>query len=108
VCSSDLSGGPYICGWINVLIPFLFREDRPVENSRASNWGRAASQRSVGPTDEELPSGLTCAPVRWTYLGQPIDLDFCAGFVGIEVSDDGAIRPGQGWFVVEQDSAPLQ
>ena len=98
----DVSGGPVISGWINVLMPFLENQGIPKRNKYATEWRQPRDggfPSGLGHAD--LPAPLANAPVHWKYHHHDIGLDFCAGFLGVERTDDGGVRPGVGWGVVE-------
>lgn len=98
---NSASGGPYVTGWINTLLPFLERDGQLVRNPATGSWREGMEEVfGGGPGLDLLPSPLTAAPVTWLYLGQQISLEFCAGFVGIECVGEVAVRPGIGWGVV--------
>jgi hypothetical protein len=96
------SGGPWIGGWINVLFPYL----RPatggalVRNDRLTTWQDDLDSERGGTVVSQIPSGISCAPFRWMFLGHEYPMHFLAGFVGV-AQDPGslAVRPVIGWAV---------
>jgi len=104
------SGGPYVTGWINTLFPYLEEQDyrtnqrKPKPNEYALEWSEGLKERyHGGPGDHHFPSGLSCVPFLWKYLGTRIPMVFMGGFAG--VSQDpatGAVRPAIGWAIGEK------
>ena len=101
VKQNDGSGGPYITGWINALLPYIETYRGVVPNRYAGDWEASMAGFSSGLTHNQLPSGISIAPVVWNYLGTPIDLEFIGGFIGIEQTETGALTPALGWAVRE-------
>jgi hypothetical protein len=111
VKKNNMSGGPYVTGWINVLFPFLDsrrpRDGKGV-NPYVEEWSAAllqgrSSRRGLhagGPTLSEFPCGLSAAPFTWAYLDKPIPMEFLGGFVGLAQEPETlALRPAIGWAV---------
>ncbi|MEM9454475.1 MAG: DUF4419 domain-containing protein [Myxococcota bacterium] len=90
----DESGGPYITGWIQRLFPYLLDDDKePYRNSLVE---------TTMVTSTEFPGGLSRTPFRWTYLGQPFDMSFIGGFIGVEQEPtSGTVTPQLGWAIQE-------
>lgn len=98
------SGGPYLTGWINELLPFVRNpRDGTVEPNRwLADWERGMdTPMGGGPTTEQLPAGLSTAPLEWRFRGRPIPMELLGGFVGVSQSADLALRPELGWAVRE-------
>ncbi|MCG8425418.1 MAG: DUF4419 domain-containing protein [Proteobacteria bacterium] len=105
------SGGPYLSGWINVLFPYCQDwRGQLHRNPHVEKWQRGFQATFPwGLTTEQLPGGLASVPVLWDYLGQPINMEFLGGFVGLQPLDDGAVAPALGWAireVIEPASSP--
>jgi hypothetical protein len=105
----DGSGGPWVCGWINVLFPYLRRGEggELVRNDRMADWKKGISDRSGGgPSPADIPSGISSVPFVWDYLGQKLPMRFLGGFVGV-AQDAGAlaVRPAIGWAVRDEMAA---
>lgn len=101
---NDHSGGPYVTGWINVLFPYLDLpgQARSTRNPAAYAW----SADHHGTALHSFPSGVSRVPLRWLYLGTPLQMHLHAGFVGVtQAGDTGAVRPAIGWAVSEDESA---
>jgi hypothetical protein len=96
---NDESGGPYLTGWLNVLLPFTERDGRLRRNPVTTCWAEPQDWGG-GIRIGDLPNPLTATPVLWRYLDREIPLTFCAGFVGVEQDREGAVRPAVGWAVV--------
>lgn len=92
------SGGPYATGYINSLFPYL-NDGRKNRYVKTPSDGKERYMN--GPTDDEMPSGLSKAPFTWRYHGQKLDMDLVAGFVGVAEDSTGAVRPAQGWVIRE-------
>jgi len=92
------SGGPYITGWVNTLMPYLVSYDgKPFINSMVKN---ETKWQQHGPTHDALPSGLSKVPFKWFYYEQEFEMEFIGGFTG--VSQNGlTLRPELGWAVKE-------
>lgn len=99
-------------GWINIFFPFINnRENRymvpyspnaayVLENKNKTRYGMEAPKGVQGPDCSDFPKGLATAPVVWDYLGNKIDLEFKAGFVGAtQDKASGTVRPVVGWFI---------
>merc|ERR1719474_1992933 len=88
------SGGfSWFSGWINILFPFMSRNDRneycvPYSEKRAYVAQglrlQGSNGKETGGNVNEYPSGLAQAPVAWKYQGQEIEMKFIAGFVGYQ------------------------
>lgn len=98
------SGGPYVTGWINVLLPYVFDYRGNVsENDDVTSWQRGfASPLGGGPTVQNLPSGLSTVPFLWKYLGTEHRMQFLGGFAGVRQDRHTlALRAEIGWAVRE-------
>jgi hypothetical protein len=106
------SGGPHMNGWINVLFPFE-RDDASgmfsVRNPHAERWewpvlDDERQHAWEGARPQELPLGLSRAPLLWKVLVPPGEYryELLAGFVGVSQDPaSGALRPEIGWAVRE-------
>ncbi len=97
------SGGPYVRGWINVLLPYLRygENDKLEQNPWVGRWRAGlAAEFDGGPSAACIPSGLSSVPFVWDYLGTPLPMRFLGGFVGVG-QDEGTlvVRPVIGWAV---------
>jgi hypothetical protein len=106
----DGSGGPWACGWINVLFPYLRRLGaKPlVRNDHMSAWQQGFEKgRGGGATPMEIPSGLSSVPFQWRYLNEVFSMEFLGGFVGV-AQDEGSLglRPAIGWAVRDALRSP--
>lgn len=93
------SGGPYITGWINTLVPYV--EDykgNMHKNKYAENWNDTKGWGG-GPTMDEYPSSLAKVPFKWEIGGSTHDMEFLGGLVGIHQNTDLSIEPATGWAV---------
>jgi hypothetical protein len=100
----NASGGPYVTGWINVLLPYVLDHTGKITaNPNVHTWKKGmGSPFGGGPSDPFLPSGLSIAPFLWRYLGQELRMELMGGFAG--VSQDRrtlALAPEIGWAVRE-------
>lgn len=78
---NDASGGPYVTGWINVLLPYVLdRRGAMVPNRNVGSWEDGLSAHfGGGPTTENLPSGLARVPFLWKYIGTELRMSFLGG-----------------------------
>jgi len=100
----NASGGPYITGWVNTLLPYVLDLDgKPQVNHATARWAEGlASPLGGGPTTEQLPSGLARAPFLWKYLTSEHRMEFLGGFCGVGQDPKTlALRPEIGWAVRE-------
>jgi hypothetical protein len=98
------SGGPFVTGWINALLPYMesFRGKRP--QNQYMDWqpsdGRIRMMWGGNP-DDYAGSNATC-PFVWEYYSTEYNMEFAAGLVG--TSQDPvtlAVQPEIGWAVAE-------
>jgi hypothetical protein len=113
------SGGPYISGWNTAFFPYL-KDGETGRASRRNPWLAKGGEKldallyprekrepfGYGLTTEDFPGGLARAPFLWNYLGQPFDMEFLGGFVGVR-QETGTLRlrPEIGWAVREHAGA---
>jgi hypothetical protein len=92
----NVSGGPFINGWINVLLPYLGKDSQQSErNPAVTTWGQER-----GPDLHMLPTGLATAPMLWRYLDKEFAMNLRGGFVGVGQNPDSlTVRPEIGWAV---------
>ena len=106
----DQSGGPCVTGWINVLFPYLDKQElqrpwpRVCWNQHLGSWEHGLNALfGGGPCSNDFLLGLSSAPFTWDYLGIKIPMLFAGGFVGIsQDAATGAVRPAIGWAISEQ------
>src|SRR5262249_23745627 len=101
----DMSGGPYITGWVSTLFPYVVRRQQSmssvVRNAYVA-WRSVAKYDGL-KSDDVLP-GVTPVPFRWIYLAVDLAMEIHAGFLGVAHDRDlGAIRPAIGWTIAEVD-----
>jgi hypothetical protein len=103
-------------GWFNILFPYI--DKRPnaccVPYSSGAGyvkeglvWDKTynAFQDPIpagvaGPDCEDFGSGISSAPVAWSYYGEEHKLHFNAGFIGaIQDATTLCIRPQIGWYI---------
>jgi hypothetical protein len=104
------SGGPYVSGWITSFFPYLMSGNRR-ESKR--NWlfedgdewlrkivaGNLVKRRI---SNGNIPNGDTKVPFVWKLMGVRKEMEFAAGFVGIQQDEQTlALRPAIGWAVYE-------
>jgi tetratricopeptide (TPR) repeat protein len=88
---NDMSGGPYINGWMTHLIPYT-----ECGGTLTINPCLKGGEISV----PSLPAAISSAPIQWEYLGEKLDYEFLSGFMGIEQDRKTlALRPKIGWAV---------
>lgn len=105
---NSMSGGPYLTGWVNVLLPFL--DDKTLKrNPYVSEWRNGLSDMwSGGPAYSQLPLGLARAPFEWVVLSQKYPMELLGGFVGVaQDSQSLALSPSIGWAVRDHVPGPV-
>jgi hypothetical protein len=85
------SGGPYFDGWLCKFFPYI---------------GSQKYRRNTFKPITTVPSGISCAPVSWNYLGTEFTMKFSAGFYGWSYVND-AFRPEISWVVYEDIVKPV-
>lgn len=119
--------GSPVTGWVQVFFPYLTKssQGKPKKNKCILNWAKVyeeaktkgvenvlaqsqvwdgwGSQFVVGVKLDDLPSGLSEAPVHviWLNDGSEQDLFFYGGLVVTYQHPDGALEVRTGWGVVE-------
>jgi len=91
------SGGPFVTGWINLLFPYLAKGKNRVAWS-SGNWMSGFSC----PKPQDFDPGMSKAPFVWNYYMQEFDMEFLAGFVGVQQNDDLLLTPEIGWVIRDQ------
>lgn len=100
--NKNASGGPYVTGWINVLLPYVLdHQGKMVVNRALGAWREGMTTPfGGGPSPEFLPSGLSRVPFLWKYLGQEYRMALLGGFVGVAQDPKTlALTPEIGWGV---------
>jgi hypothetical protein len=119
----QMSGGPYVDGWINAFFPYVLgdRVGEPRTRSRIFGHDRINTptfwcddeQKEGRPgavgtaarvfdtaTTARLPTGLARCPFTWNCLLQVIPMEFVAGFVGVrQCTKTLRLQPEIGWAV---------
>jgi hypothetical protein len=109
----DMSGGPYIYGWINVFFPYRRSGDEAGTDSHRNPLLGRTEVADIGfwvhdadacpfeaMTTSRLPSGLARCPFQWDYLCQHLAMEFVGGFVGVrQCSKTLRLKPEVGWAV---------
>lgn len=88
------SGGPFIHGWISHLFPYLRQGAKLGKNPYLVD-----KEHNSGPTSDQFPGALSCAPVMWEYHGSSIPMHFLGGFFGIAQDSDRTLCADIGWAV---------
>ena len=84
------SGSTTISGWITKLYPYIVVNEKVVKNSNFNDH----------LTTENFTSGMSKADFYWIYFGTPYQMEFLAGFAGVEVNEEtGGLRPVIGWGI---------
>lgn len=91
------SGGDDVSGWINVFFPFL----RDGKDNLSVDWYTGNSP-NFGPSPIDYPTGISIAPVIWSYHGTQYKYEFCSGMIGASVTDENDLTPTIGWFVKQK------
>ncbi len=98
-----ISGGPFVSGWINVLLPYIGLSRVPQHNPSTTTWNLA---QGIKPQD--IPAGLTSVPLLWRNVGDKLAMNLLAGFIGVGQDPSSlAVRPEIGWAVQPQPSTSL-
>ena len=101
----QMSGGPFINGWILTLFPYLVSQgEKPTANDAMGSWRRADDAYSIPSmvTTEDLPCGMSHAPFVWKYFGTTYKMEFISGFFGVEQDNATlALKPHIGFAVAE-------
>jgi hypothetical protein len=92
---SSGSGGDSVTGWINDFFPYIV--ERRTENIIKKVL--SSSMRN-GPClqTSNFPSSISSVPFIWEYYGEKYDMNFFAGFCGLEETENG-IRPKKNFFI---------
>lgn len=91
------SGGPYISGHISKFFPYTYNYEtdsctRKIDFEGYSNL-----------TTDDLPNGLSAAPLRWIYYDTDYKMSLKSGFLGCtQNKEDFSITPRIGWAVIEE------
>lgn len=96
---SDMSGGPYVTGWITAFFAHVITPDGPKLKSHF-DWLAATREPFSGYTTNQFPSHISRVPFVWEYLHTTYDMYFAAGAFGVDQSD-GFLSPQLGYAVVE-------
>lgn len=96
------SGGPFIHGWISHLFPYLRQGDKLQKNPYLVD-----QEHNSGPTSDQFPGALSCAPVMWEYHGASIPMQFLGGFFGIAQAQDRTLSADIGWAVTRAPEPSL-
>jgi hypothetical protein len=98
---NQMSGGPYVSGWINVLFPYHHGHEGICRNPWVSSWAKGEQAGwGGGMSKVEVLTGLSIVPFEWLYISKTFPMEFLGGFVGV-AQDEGslAVRPAIGWAV---------
>lgn len=109
----DMSGGPYIYGWINVFFPYRSsdgeigtqrRRNPLLDRMDAADLGYWAHDAKGFPSKAlstaSLPSGLARCPFEWDYCHERFAMEFVGGFVGVrQCASTLRLKPEIGWVV---------
>ncbi len=96
------SGGPYITGWINALVPYCVGQRGVSRNPHVETWQNGMNARMIGGglTTAQLPSGLSRVPFLWKYFMSELPMELLGGFAGVSQDPStGRVRPEIGWAV---------
>lgn len=98
---NNMSGGPYIHGWIVSLFPYIVSaNDTLARNPLIRPQGTPPPM--PGLTTDDFPPGVAVAPFTWQYLGESHSYDAIAGLLCIRQDTTTlALEPMIGWLVCE-------
>ena len=96
------SGGPFVTGWCNSLIPYIFNnQSKKYEINPCIDMTKKFKYFGVMPND--YMCSYAKAPMRWEYFRVTIHCDMIGGIVGTQQrEEDGAVAPIVGWIVKEK------
>jgi hypothetical protein len=100
----NASGGPYLTGWLNVLLPYVLdHQGKTKPNAWTTKWRDGIpGPFGGGPTTEALPSGLSSVPFLWKYFEHEYRMELLGGFAGVRQDVKTlALSPDIGWAVRE-------
>ncbi|PHN01548.1 DUF4419 domain-containing protein [Flavilitoribacter nigricans] len=119
----EMSGGPYISGWIINFFPYLKEKgklrDKPKNDTSPGDAFQSWSPSGIVFSDvekrnpylgmEEVPrvlkmdnfhTGVSRVPFKWMKTGTLVDMHFTGGFIGVDQDEDSlALVPKLGWIV---------
>jgi hypothetical protein len=120
---NNMSGGPYINGWVVDFFPYLQtirfihkKRNELVDDWQAlfANWDQYREEetdtrnwlfsngRNHGINTKSFPGSLCKTPFKWHYLDRDYEMEFVAGFIGFtQDTETLAVRPKIGWAVRE-------
>jgi hypothetical protein len=98
VKARNMSGGPYLTGWLAWLFPYLevVQLEGGLEYERNPALGRMDEEISL----PSLPGGQSVVESNWRYLGRTLPMRLMGGFVGLGQTSEGGLRPELGWMLV--------
>jgi len=89
------SGGDSVTGWINDFFPYIV--ERRTENIIKKVLSRSMRSGACLQT-ANFPSSISSVPFVWEYYGEKHNMNFFAGFCGMEETETG-IRPKKNFFI---------
>ncbi|HZI00650.1 MAG TPA: DUF4419 domain-containing protein [Flavisolibacter sp.] len=104
---NDMSGGPFITGWILKFFPYINARDSKDEypNPYLSEPDLLKEGRPVTVPFSFFPAGISIVPFEWHYFSMEYSMEFLAGFVGIHSEPEtNTLRPEIGWVIAERDA----
>ena len=103
---NNISGGPYITGWIITLFPYLSRGK--IQNPYLKEWNK--ERVFGGVTTSSFPRGVVYTPLKWVYQEEELLMHFYAGFMSVNQDPHTlALCPEIGWAIAnDQQEASVQ
>ncbi len=108
----NMSGGPFISGWIIHWFPYLqyssssIRKNSNLEQKGEPIEGLKDIKKFGFLVHHQLPSGLSSAPFKWLYYWEEYEMEFIAGFTSYTQDKKTlALRPKIGWAVREKPNS---
>jgi len=96
----EISGGPYVTGWINAL--FLFVRNSSSKKLELNKYAFGDFEHADNEL-KQFPKGISKTPFVWSYFGQKLNMEFMGGIVGATWDSKlQALVPRFGWAVVEE------
>lgn len=97
----DESGGPYITGWVIKFFPYV--TDGNQKMIKNPYIDREPEEFMEGLLTNQFNNGLSTADFIWDYFGRQYEMEFLAGFIGIQQDKKSlTLRPEIGWVVKDK------
>ncbi len=102
----DMSGGPYINGWIGFFFPYMIHTDfdNPTETSISKNRMVEENKFEIFAYKiNHFPTGISSTPFNWEYLGHKLKMRFISGLIGTtENKESNFLETEINWIIEEK------